>query len=229
MPEKVCPGSANGRGGRADGPQAPVAGCGTVGGEPISRPVAHRPEMGRSLGGGNVYEVDDRDTVVELDDAPAPDVGAPIPHLICDDYQVLLAYLVGEPDPDWDGTYVTVVGPESEGRLVAIVRFDCPYAHMFGPPNDEAFKGHPLAGRGLAPYAVFEVRDSSWVRRLARMNSVHECHDRERFLANSRHFVFAFHESTFECIARGFTSEVVRGSLRSVLPRMLAALEDEDD
>jgi hypothetical protein len=59
-----------------------------------------------------------------------------------------------------------MLGPDTEGCLVAVVRFDRPYAHMFGPPNDEAFHGHPLANRGLCPYAVFEVRDSSWLRRL---------------------------------------------------------------
>jgi hypothetical protein len=171
-----------------------------------------------------VYEVDDRDTVVELDDAPSPDVGAPLPHLICDEHHVLLAYLVNEPDPSWDGSYVNLVGPDSDGHLIAVVRFEQPYAHMLGPPNDEAFYGHPLAHRGLKPYAVFEVKDSSWLRRLERMNTVHRYHDRQRFLANRRHFVFTFHDTTFECIAERFRVEIVRGSLRSVLPRMLASL-----
>ena len=85
---------------------------------------------------------------------------------------------------------------------------------MFGPPNDETFSGHPLADRGLHPYAVFEVRDSSWIRKLERMNSVHHRHNRERFLEGLRHFVFAFHDSTFECVAHGFEVEVFRGSSR---------------
>jgi hypothetical protein len=131
-----------------------------------------------------VYEVDDRDTVVELLDVPSPDIGAPLPHLICDEHHVLLAYLINEPDPAWDGSYVNVVGPDTQGYPVAFVRFDGPYAHMFGPPNDEAFDSHPLADRGLEPYAVFEVKDSSWLRRLERMNSVHPYHDRVRFMAN---------------------------------------------
>ncbi len=170
-----------------------------------------------------MYEVDDRDTVVELHDAPRPDVGAPLPHLICDEHHVFLAYLVNEPDPAWDGTYVNVVGPDSEG-LVAVVRFERPYAHMFGPPNDEAFHGHPLASRGLEPYAVFEIKDSSWLRRLERMNSVHPYHDRHRFLADRKHFVVAFHDTTFECIARGFAVEVVRGSIHAVLPQVVVSL-----
>lgn len=171
-----------------------------------------------------MYTVDDLDAVVELHDAPKPDIGAPLPHIICDENHLMLAYLINETDPAWDGSYCTVVGPDSEGYPVAIVRFEEPYAIMFGPPNDEAFYGHPLANRGLEPYAVFEIQKSSWLRQLEQMNSVHPCHDQERFLANRRHFVFAFHDTMFECIAQEFTFEVMRGSLRSALPRMLTSL-----
>ena len=90
------------------------------------------------------------------------------------------------------------------------------YAHMFGPPNDEAFEGHPLSQRGLRPYAVFEVQASSWLASLERMNSVHPYHSAERF-AKYKHFIFAFHDTTFECIAEGFSVSIHRGSVRSVL------------
>jgi hypothetical protein len=173
-----------------------------------------------------VYEVDSFDTVVELHDAPRPDIGAPLPIVLCDEHHLLLAYLVSEPDPTWDGSYVTVVSPESDGMAVACVRFKWPSAHTFGPPNDEAFSGHPLAARGLYPYAVFEVHDSSWIRKLERMNSVHPCHNRERFLEGRRHFVFAFHDSTFECIADGLEVEVIRGSMRSALNHMARLLSE---
>ena len=86
-------------------------------------------------------------------------------------------------------------------------------------PNDEAFHGHPLASRGLAPYRVFEVRRSSFVRELERMNSVHPQHKPEDF-DTLKHFVFAFHDSTFECAARDFQIEIVTGSLEGALPRM---------
>jgi hypothetical protein len=95
---------------------------------------------------------------------------------------------------------------------------------MFGPPNDEAFGGHPLASRGLSPYAVFEVQQSSWIRKHERMNSVHPSHNRERFLAGIKHFIFAFHDSTFECIAEGFEICIVRGSMRSAATRMVEML-----
>ena len=174
-----------------------------------------------------MYPVDDLDTVVGLSHCPRPDVGAPLPALFSDEHHLLLAYLVSEPDPNWDGSYVTVVSPQSEGLLVAIVRFRRPYAHMFGPPNDEAFHGHPLAARGLVPYSVSEIRHSSWLRQLERMSSVHERHDRVRFTASRHHFVWVFHDSTFACIAEGFDVELQRGSMRAAMTRMIELLADE--
>ena len=56
--------------------------------------------------------------------------------------------VVQEVDPDWDGTSVEVVDTDSEKESVATVCFERAYAHLFGPPNDEAFSGHPLAERG---------------------------------------------------------------------------------
>ena len=162
-----------------------------------------------------MYQVDERDIVVQLTDIPRPDVGAPLPAVVAAEHHLDLLYLVSEPDPNWDGTYVNVVGPDSEGKHVARIRFERPYAHMFGPPNDEAFSGHPLAARGLAPYAGWEVRNSSWLRALERMNSVHPYHDPSRF-GLFRHFIFAFHDTTFESIAWRYKAHVEQGSIASV-------------
>lgn len=173
-----------------------------------------------------MYEVDDLDRVVELSTAPRPDVGAPLPLVVSDEGHLLLAYIVSEPDPDWDGSDVTMVSPESNGLPIAVVQFRMPSAHMFGPPNDEAFGGHPLESRGLAPYAVFEVERSSWIRKHERMNAVHPYHNRERYLARRKHFVFAFHDSTFECIAESFETSVIRGSMHGAAARLVEILAD---
>jgi len=171
-----------------------------------------------------VYEINEHDRVIELPDVPQSDVGAPLPVVLSDEGHLLLAYIVSKPDPAWDGSYVTMVSPESDGLPIAIVQFRRPSSHLFGPPNDEAFSGHPLAARGLSPYAVFEVEHSSWIRKQERMNAVHRLHDRERYLANRRHYIFAFHDSTFECIAHGFEISIIRGSMRAASARMLELL-----
>ncbi len=36
------------------------------------------------------------------------DAGAPMPHLMVNDNRALLAFFLSEPDPNWDGTYVTI-------------------------------------------------------------------------------------------------------------------------
>jgi hypothetical protein len=94
------------------------------------------------------------------------------------------------------------VAPAGEERVA--LRFEEPRAHYFGSPNDEALSGHPLNARGLRSYGAFEVIASSWLRSLERMNRVHPRHDATRFAAH-RHFIFTFHDNTFECIAKGMS------------------------
>ena len=68
----------------------------------------------------------------------------------------------------------------------------------FGYPNDEALRGHPLWKRGLRHYGVFEVLSSSWVREKTEQNRVSFPKTPD---SKQRHFIFTFHDSTFECIA----------------------------
>lgn len=132
-----------------------------------------------------MYAIDERDTVVPIAIAPPHETGAPTPIVFADDGSVLLAYRTAQPDEEW-----------------AIIEFPGASAHYFGSPNDETLNGHPLHERGLGFYGIFEVRDSSWIRTLERMNRVHPQHDPRRFAA-LRHFVFTFHDRCFECVAQG--------------------------
>jgi hypothetical protein len=166
-----------------------------------------------------MYNVDDKDRVIKLDDVPQSSVGAPLPVVLSDEGKTLLAYLRSDVPDDWDGSSIRIVGYESEWPIV-IVEFKAVYALMSGPPNDEAFSGHPLYERGLHPYAAFEIINSSWIRGLEKMNSVHEYHRPERF-EKMRHFVFAFHDSTLECVADGFEVSETKGSMRTIFPGLV--------
>src|SRR5438128_903088 len=99
----------------------------------------------------------------------------PMPVLLADEHGVALAYLIQEQKPIWEKSRAEAdaTSPQED---IAIVQFKLCRAHMFGPPNDEAFAGHPLAGRGLHSYAAFRIENSSWIRQLERMNSVHQYH-----------------------------------------------------
>jgi len=108
-----------------------------------------------------------------------------MPQILANDDNLVLAYEVAPSGEDY-----------------AIIKFIRPRAHYFGSPSDETVSGHPLAQRGLGPYGVFEVRNSSWIRALEQMNRVHPNHNASRFGA-LRHFVFTFHDNMFECVAHG--------------------------
>ena len=116
---------------------------------------------------------------------------------------------------------VKLMTADSPG-YVALVEFTRRIAHMFGPPNDETFSSHPLASRGLRPYGVFEVIDSSWIRQLAGMNRA-----RQRWSPydGMRHFIFSFHDSTFECIAKSLAVNLREGSVRDVMFEMMQKLQ----
>ena len=173
-----------------------------------------------------MYEVDKRDRVVELTDLPQSSTGAPLPLVLADEHNLLLSYLTSTPEPNSGGAQVRSVGPQSPNQSVAVLRFQRPTAHMLGPPNDETLGGHPLASRGLSYYGAFEVIESSWIRTLERMNSVHPRHNRNWFLEGKRHFILTFHDSTLECIARGYSIEWVSGTLSLALDRMCDLLTD---
>jgi len=144
-----------------------------------------------------MYSVDERDHVVELQGVPQLDPGAPEPIVVADERRLLLAYRVAElGTPDFGS-------PEKW----AVVEFRRCCAHFLGPPNDDALSGHPLYERGLTAYGVFEVRDSSWIRLMERRNGVHYLHDPSRY-ARLTHFIFTFHDSTFECVAESMESVI---------------------
>jgi hypothetical protein len=159
-----------------------------------------------------MYRVDQRDKVILLKGVPASCTGAPLPVVLANERALLVAYYMEPHQPTWNGTNPLCISAEKTEEPVAIVDFGLARAHYLGPPNDEAFHGHPLASRGLSPYGAFEVLDSSWIRALAEMNSVHPRHSPALF-APLRHFVLSFHDSTFECIAKEFDITVSEGPL----------------
>src|SRR5215469_2094854 len=172
-----------------------------------------------------MYEVDQKDQVVTLEGIPQSSVGAPLPLIVANEGRIVLAYYMDSTDPSWDGEIVCIVDQERSNEPIALVRLEC-FAHMFGPPNDEAFSGHPLASRGLHPYGAFRIEGSSWIRGLEKMNRVHRSHKPERF-HTLQHLVFAFHDSTFECVCRKFDVRTEYGIVGSnVLPSMLALLRE---
>ncbi len=158
-----------------------------------------------------MYPVDDQDKVVELG-VPQSDVGAPEPIVLCNEFKILLAY------------DVHYTWPTTLREPVALIEFALYESLMFGMPNDEALNGHPLYSRGLHRYGAFQIKNSSWIRQLEKMNSIHPYHDPESF-KRYKHYIFAFHDSTFECVAEGLSVSEHEGPLAGLLPIMQTRLQ----
>lgn len=168
-----------------------------------------------------MYQPDDQDRVRRLTDVPQSDVGAPLPVVAADEHAVLLAYHA-RPKPTLE-ELAEIAVPQSvdagTGGSIAVISFRGSYASFFGPPNDEAFAGHPLAARGLEPYGAFEIERSSWIREAERRNRVHPDHRAAAFDA-LHHFAFTFHDTVFEVIAVGWDVQMMDGSIATALRAM---------
>ena len=151
------------------------------------------------------------------------DLGAPLPHLVADGHRAVLLFHAGlAPDPSWDGTTVTVIDPvDATVRRLSWVAFD-EVAHVsLGGPNDEALTGHPLYEAGLRHYQAHEVHNSVLI---AEMESRNRVHPRPEAFESLRHLVITFHDETFDCVCRSWTSGLIGTSIEEGAARAAAAL-----
>jgi len=148
------------------------------------------------------------------------DIGAPMPFLVKNDHKTFLIFYVRVDDPNWDGTYVTVKYPaNTNADPMALVDFEGCVSAKLGSPNDEVHEGHPLAGKGLDSYTAQIVRNSTWLAELETINKVHRGYKGDRW-RRLKHFVFWFHDSTFECIVEDYKVEVLHETLAQILARV---------
>ena len=170
---------------------------------------------------------DQPNEVRELTDLPDMETGAPMPIVLADERDLLLAYVTTREMPEWDGTNPRGVDETSGGSTIAIVRFRGCSIHTFGYPNDEVLSAHPLYKQGLSFYTFHEVLRPSWAQELARRNGLCYPGSEEYMFQNSRHFIATLHDSTFECLAADYRLEKnVRGSIKDALSIMTELLLD---
>lgn len=130
----------------------------------------------------------ERDRVIPYDVGFEPEAAVSGPVLLQTDYATFLTFNAVKTLPDGRR------GAAGTG-VIEIVR--C-IVTKFGYPNDEALPGHPLYSQGLTFYGVFEVLGSSWIQQMTTQNRV--CFPKTEDWTE-RHFIFTFHDSTFECVA----------------------------
>lgn len=117
---------------------------------------------------------------------------------------------------------VSTAGAAHPEGTLAVVELVRAHSVLFGLPNDEALGGHPLHGRGLQCYGVYEVLNSRWKCEAERRNRV--CFPNARPW-DVRHFVFTFHDSSLECLAGGLRVELTRRSRAETVAQVLATIE----
>lgn len=160
------------------------------------------------------------EVAISIEWTPRWSGGAPLPHVVANGHRTYLLYLVADADPNWDGTSARVVDPAALRReTLALVTFERCYAHTFGGPNDEVFDGHRLTGRGLAGYGAYIVENSRWLESEKRINSVHSQFDPSSW-DGYNHYLLAFHDQMFECIAVGWRVELLETTFDESLQRI---------
>jgi hypothetical protein len=114
-------------------------------------------------------------------------------------------------------------GPYRESAGTAVVEFQRCVLTRFGHPNDEARWKIPKYAD--CSYGIYEVKNSSWIKEVVAAN-------RHSFPATTddyvrRHFLFAFHDSTFECLADDLSIRVVEQPYHEVFAGITSRALDE--
>jgi hypothetical protein len=92
----------------------------------------------------------------------------------------------------------------TEDAGTAVVEFKRCRVSRFGSPYDEARCGVPQYK--AASYGIYEVLGSSWIKEVVRLNRYSFPKTTDGYV--KRHFLFTFHDDTFECLADDLTLEV---------------------
>ncbi|MCG8574420.1 MAG: hypothetical protein MI810_05995 [Flavobacteriales bacterium] len=132
------------------------------------------------------------------------DIGAPMPTILSNEYNLYLIFYARKINPNWDGKSVHVRSKKDPGIIT--IKFDGFAQFKSGNPNDETIDGHPLYEYGLEPYSIQKVIDSGWIKELIKINSVHPGH-KDKYFEKYEHFIFFFHDSCFEIVAEEYTIE----------------------
>jgi len=148
--------------------------------------------------------------------APAWATAAPLPQVFSNGQNTYLTYMINTPDPNWDGSYTTMIDNKSDKTFpLALVTFIKPNSHRFGIVNDEAADGHPLYKKGLEVYRAHIIENSSWIDELQQIHKVHPKYSHKHW-ESYRHFLLFFHDEIFEIVAEDYKIEIVNSTFKDI-------------
>lgn len=138
------------------------------------------------------------------------DTGSPCPHLLTNGQKTyLLFYLQERLLEKW------------QNEAIVQVQFMGCFNTRFGAPNEEVMHGHPLYGKGIDYYEAQIVHNSKWLAEIEAINRVHAQYNPDRW-RRLNHYLFWFHDDTFECLANSFEVEIMTMSMQDALRQVVA-------
>ena len=152
--------------------------------------------------------------IIELDLGFRPEAAVSGAVLVASEFSTFLTFNAVKTSADGAGL-------EDLGH--AVVEFKACHITKFGYPNDEARWGIPRYQ--TTSYGIYKVKNSEWIPEIVRLN-------RYRFPdtpddTTTRHFLFAFHDTTFECLAEDMQFELTKEPYEQVFARISARLARE--
>ncbi len=152
--------------------------------------------------------------IIELDLGCRPEAAVSGGLLVSSEYSTFLTFNAVRPTGD---------GSSMESAGHAVVEFPLCTITKFGYPNDEARWGIPRYQ--ATSYGIYEVKNSEWIPEIVRLNRYHFPDTPDD--TTSRHFLIAFHDSTFECLADDIKIELTTEPYEQVFERISARLSSE--
>lgn len=110
-------------------------------------------------------------------------VGAPNPMVFADEHVVNLAYYDVEDD-------------------VALITFEHCFEFRMGMPGESRISSSPYSGLGILNFEAHIVENSPWMDELEKRYKV--LSDFSQGERKYTHYLFTFHDRTFECISSGY-------------------------
>jgi hypothetical protein len=114
---------------------------------------------------------------------------------------------------EWEGNYPKLLQiTRVDGKLMlrlrgvnreqdVVIEFERVRFFSFGEPRFDGLMNHELWQRGLSPLSAGRIVNSKKIKELNTL-------DPEKAGRESSHYIFTFHDETFECIAAGFRAAV---------------------
>ncbi len=149
------------------------------------------------------------DQITELDFGYLPEAAVSGAVLIETEQSTFLTFNV---------TRLMADGYHRENAGTALVEFPFCIRTQFGHPNDEARWKHPRYSK-FETYGIYEVLNSSWIAQI-RADNLFSFPDVPTWGNRLRHFVFTFHDSTFECVAVDLKLEIIKEPYEKILDRI---------